>query len=74
MSLAATVEPLFLRQSSGLLEDPDPDLSGLIDRLANRVGADAVYRFAAAPSDVPERSVRRIPALAAPPGAGWPDH
>lgn len=76
MTLAATLtEPLAARQAaSNLIETAEPDLSGLIDTLANRVGAKAVYRFAPVPSDVPERSVCRIPALAGDTGAGWPDH
>ncbi len=76
MSLAATlVEPLEARQATtSLIDTPEPDLSGLIDVLANRVGARAIYRFAPVASDVPERSVCRIPALAADTGAGWPDH
>lgn len=75
MSLTATlVEPLPLKQASHLIEAPEPDLSGLIDTLANRVGAKAIYRFAPVASDVPERSVCRIPALAEKTGAGWPDH
>lgn len=76
MTLAATLaEPLGERQAAtSLIEAPEPDLSGLIDTLANRVGAKAIYRFAPVPSDVPERSVCRIPALAEDAGAGWPDH
>ncbi len=76
LSLAAPLaEPLGPRQAgSSLIETPAPDLSGLIDRLTNRVGAKAVYRFAPVASDVPERSVRRVPALAEETGAGWPDH
>jgi len=76
MSLAATIaEPLEARQAAtSLIDTPEPDLSGLIDVLANRVGARAIYRFAPVASDVPERSVRRIPALAEDTGAGWPDH
>ncbi|ALV28384.1 MULTISPECIES: Y-family DNA polymerase [Hyphomicrobiales] len=76
MSLAATlVEPLEARQATtSLIDTPEPDLSGLIDVLANRVGARAIYRFAPVASDVPERSICRIPALAADIGAGWPDH
>ena len=35
---------------------------------------DAIYRIAPVESDVPERSTRRIPALAEDSGAGWPDH
>ena len=48
------------------------DVSALVDRLANRLGADRVYRAAPVESDVPERSVRRVPALAQPSGVAWP--
>ncbi|GHG25355.1 Y-family DNA polymerase [Paracoccus aerius] len=72
---AVMVEPLDARQmASSLLEAPAPDLSGLVDVLANRVGARGVYRMAPVASDVPERSVTRIAALSEPVGAGWPDH
>jgi len=75
MVLAATLaEPLEARQAAGLLEEPAPDLAGLIDTLVNRVGAGAVYRVTPVPSDVPERSVLRIAALAEETGVGWPDH
>lgn len=75
MTLTATItEPLVPRQARSLLEPAAPDLSGLIDVLANRVGARAVYRIAPVASDVPERSVQRVPALAEHSGAGWPDH
>ncbi|WP_128254147.1 Y-family DNA polymerase [Falsirhodobacter deserti] len=74
MTLTATLtEPLAAKQISSL-DATAPDLSGLIDVLANRVGPRAVYRMAPVASDVPERSVRRIPALAEETGAGWPDH
>ncbi len=75
MVLAASMaEPLAARQETGPLagEAPAPDLSGLVDRLANRLGPRAVYRLAPVASEVPERSVRRVPALAAA-GGGWPD-
>ena len=72
---AVMVEPLEARQmASSLLEAPVPDLSGLVDVLANRVGARGVYRMAPVASDVPERSVTRITPLSEPVGAGWPDH
>lgn len=76
LSLTAVMaEPLETRQvASPLLEDPAPDLSHLVDVLANRVGARAVYRLAAVASDVPERAVARIAPLSEPVGAGWPDH
>lgn len=75
MLIAAVAERLERRQDvSSLVEEPIPDVSGLIDILANRVGEQAVYRFAPVASDVPERSVRRIPAMAAETGASWPSH
>ncbi|KRE13858.1 nucleotidyltransferase [Bosea sp. Root381] len=76
MTLAAVLaEPLEERQlAGGLMQEAEPDISGLIDTLTNRVGERAVYRFAAVASDVPERSVARVPALALETGAIWPDH
>lgn len=76
MSLAATLaEPLDARQAvSSLAEATEPDVSGLIDTLTNRVGERAVYRLAPVASDVPERSVARLPALAPESGAIWPGH
>lgn len=76
MTLAATVaEPLVPRQSvSTLIEEGVPDVSDLVDTLTNRVGERAIYRLAPVASDVPERSVCQIPALAAETGAGWPGH
>jgi protein ImuB len=52
--------------------DGDPDVAILVDRLVNRLGADRVYRVAPAESDVPERTVRRVPPLARPTKASWP--
>ncbi|SNR68224.1 protein ImuB [Paracoccus sediminis] len=76
LSLTAVMtEPLEARQTaSSLLEEPVADISGLVDVLANRVGARAVYRFAPVASDVPERAVARIAPLSEPVGFGWPDH
>jgi protein ImuB len=76
MTLAATVtEPLLPKQaSSSLIDQPEPDVSGLIDLLANRVGEKKLYRAAPMASDVPERTVRHIPALAPDTGAEWPGH
>ncbi len=76
MTLAATgAEPLASKQIvSRLVEESERDVADLIDTLTNRVGAHAVYRLAPVASDVPERSVCRIPALAAATGASWPGH
>jgi protein ImuB len=51
-----------------------PDFSGLIDALANRLGQEKVFSLAPVESDVPERSVRRIPPLSRQDMARWPDH
>jgi protein ImuB len=76
MRLAATAaEPFATKQSiSSLIEEPEADVSGLIDILSNRVGETRLYRFAAVASDVPERSVQRIAAAAPATGDGWPTH
>ena len=76
MTLTATMaEPLAPKQAaSSLVEEAEPDVSGLIDLLANRVGEQKLYRAAPVASDVPERSVRHIPALAPETGAEWPGH
>ncbi|MFN4059787.1 MAG: Y-family DNA polymerase [Paracoccus hibiscisoli] len=75
MTLTATLaEPLVPRQASSLLEQAPPDIAGLVDLLANRVGARAVYRLSPVASDVPERSVTRVAALSPDQGGGWPGH
>jgi protein ImuB len=76
MTLTATVtEPLAPKQAaSSLVEETEPDVSGLIDLLANRVGEQRLYRVAPVANDVPERSVQHIPALAPETGAEWPGH
>lgn len=74
MALSAPVaEPLAYRAvASSLTDGAEPDVSGLIDTLANRVGAQRLYRLAAVESDVPERSVRKVAPLAAATGMRWP--
>jgi protein ImuB len=76
MRLAATAaEPFATRQMiSSLIDEPEADVSGLIDILSNRVGESRLYRFAPVASDVPERSVQRVAAAAPAAGAGWPAH
>ncbi len=92
LTLAATVtEPLIAAQSalprSGhhpgrSAAPPDAAFGALVDRLANRLGAGNVLRFAPHESHLPERAVVAIPALAgdalpalagaAGNGAAWP--
>jgi protein ImuB len=76
MRLAATIaEPLVRKQPiNSLVEETAPDISDLVDTLANRVGERAIYRIAPVASDVPERSVCRIPAMAPDSDATWPNH
>ena len=79
MSLTASItERLGGTQAAGLVggaapEIADlPDISDLIDVLANHAGTRRLYRMAPVVSDVPERSMRQVPALAARTGATWP--
>jgi protein ImuB len=75
MALAATlVQPLAPAQSlSSLVEPGVPDVSDLVDILANRVGSERLFRVAPVQSDVPERSVTRIPPLAPELDDTWTD-
>lgn len=74
ITLAATLaEPLdSIQRRSSLIDDTAADVSDLIDILANRIGEDRLYRASPVPSDVPERSVARVPALSPDTGASWP--
>lgn len=73
--IAARVEPLGAEPIAGELAGARaaPDIALLVDRLAGRLGARRLYRMSAVESDVPERSVRRVGALAGPVDwPGWP--
>ncbi len=71
---AILAEPLAPKQTvSSLTEEPEADVSHLIDTLVNRVGEQRLYRFAPVASDVPERSVCRIAPAAPDTGETWPD-
>jgi protein ImuB len=76
MTLTAVVVEPFVRTQlvSPLVEETNPDISDLIDILANRVGERGIYRIAPVASDVPERSIARIPAMTPELGATWPTH
>jgi protein ImuB len=75
MRLAATLaEPLAPKQMiSSLTEEPESDVSHLIDTLANRVGEQRLYRLAPVESDVPERLVQKIAPVAHDTGETWSD-
>lgn len=65
--IALRAEPLGPEALAGALtgEAPSADLAPLVDRLASRLGARALFRLSAVESDVPERSVRRTAPLGA---------
>ena len=69
---ATRTEPLGPEAlSHSLAGDGSPaDVAPLVDQLAARVGARAIFRVGLEQSDVPERAVRRIDPLDAP--IGWP--
>ncbi|MCX8999697.1 DNA polymerase Y family protein [Rhizobiaceae bacterium BDR2-2] len=70
--VASATEALEHRQTiSSLIEEAEPDVSDLVDVLANRVGECRIYRYAPVASDVPERSAVRVPALSPQTGSGW---
>jgi protein ImuB len=70
--VVAAADPLsFVQTTSSLVAEASPDLAPLVDRLANRLGDARIYRTALVESDVPERSMRRVPALSRFAG-GWP--
>lgn len=46
----------------------------MIDTLSNRIGEQHLYRCAPVESDIPERAVKRVTALAPATGANWPPH
>ena len=74
MTLSASLaEPLDYRAAaSSLIDATKPDISELIDVLGNRIGPERLYRVVPEPSDVPERSVRRVAPLAIETGTTWP--
>jgi protein ImuB len=76
MTLAAAVaEPLDFKQViSSLVEEPEADVSALVDILTNRLGDHRLYRFSAVASDVPERMVTKVPPMAPESETLWPDH
>jgi protein ImuB len=72
--IAAQVEPLPSQQIASVLSDivPESDMSELVDRLSCLPAVRQVIRFAPVESDLPQRSVQRLQALAPPAGQTWP--
>jgi protein ImuB len=74
MTLVASITgPLAYRQLGGPETGAGGDISALVDTLANRLGADRLYRAALVESEWPERSVTTIAPLAPPTGMVWPE-
>ncbi|MBX5174469.1 DNA polymerase Y family protein [Rhizobium sp. NZLR1b] len=74
LSLVAVMsEPLIETQrASSLIEEEVVDIAPLIDVIGNR--GQRVYRVAPVASDVPERSVQRVNAVAEETGTSWSLH
>ena len=72
MLVAPRVEELRAQTlEAGLgTSDRPADIAPLIDQLAGRIEPDAPFRLSSRESDVPERAVKRVEALAKP--LGWP--
>jgi protein ImuB len=74
---ASWVEALTERQTVGRhVEDGagDVDMSQLVDTLGVRLGQANVFRLVPVESALPERAVRRVPALETASGLEWPKH
>jgi protein ImuB len=71
--IAVRTEPLGASVVEGDLggQPANADMALLIDQIITRLGTHSIYRASAIESDVPERSVGRIAAMADP--TGWPD-
>ncbi len=71
--LADEVQPLDMAQTAldPAQADSDAAVAPLIDRLANRLGADRVWRAGPVQSHAPERAVGRFEPLSGQRGAGW---
>jgi protein ImuB len=69
---ASRVEDLQAVALDGGLGNGDrpSDIAPLVDQLAGRVGEERLFRLGAVESDVPERAIRRLEALAS--STGWP--
>ncbi len=73
---ASWVEALSEHQIAGIVDDKAaceaPDLGGLVDVLAVRLGDDRIFRTAGIESEIPEMCVARVPATGAAIIPSWP--
>jgi len=73
--IASWVEAVTERQTVGRhigTDGADVDVSQLVDTLGVRLGQNKVFRLAPVESALPERAVRRVPALHPPQPLEWP--
>lgn len=68
--VAVRTEPLGPSNVEGDLAGVEADLASLVDQIATRLGAEAVFRSSAVETHVPERSVRLVHPSAEP--VDWP--
>jgi protein ImuB len=72
---ASWIEAITERQTIGRHMTPDGaevDVTQLVDTLGARLGEKSVFRLAPVESELPERSVRKVPALHPAQGLDWP--
>lgn len=70
--VVALAEPLAWAQAGALAEAPPADVSALVDRLGNRLGAGRVFRMEPVESDVPERAARPVAPVGEAVRVSWP--
>ncbi|TCM15057.1 protein ImuB [Novosphingobium sp. PhB165] len=73
--VASLVQPLAASQLGSILsgERRGPDISAIVDTLANRFGRRRLFRTQPRESAMPEREVEDVPALSATQGTSWDD-
>lgn len=74
---ASWIEALTERQTVGrhiAADGSEVDVGQLVDTLGVRLGQHNVFRFAPVESGLPERAVKRVPALGSAGGTEWPKH
>jgi protein ImuB len=72
---ASWIEALTEKQMIGahvVRGGENADVGDLVDRLRVKLGAERVFRMTPVESDIPERAIRRVPAMANSNGATWP--
>jgi protein ImuB len=70
--IASLTERTTPEQLTTLALDRPVGIAGLVDVLSSRLGPGCVFRVEPVESDIPERSFRRIPALAPASNKEWP--